>query len=811
MLTPDAGSPADPPGGVSHPWFAYEGFDPAEEGLREALTSTGNGYLCTRGAAEWEDADDVHYPGTYVHGFYDRETAILGGRPVLNEDLVNLPSWLVMKLRIEGEDVVRLADVEVLDYHHALDPRHATVHRRVRFRDRSGRVTVLASRRFVSMAHIHHAGIEWTLVPEGWSGHVEVVSAIDGRVVNRNVARYGQLSGRHLSPVSARAWGEEVIVLKTVTRQSDLFISEAARTRVFRGDAPLPATRTGHQMPDYIQQVLGFDVRAGEATRVEKMATLSTSRDPAVGDTMEKAARSAARYMDFGEAWERHAAAWDGLWRACDLQVVGDREVQGRLRLHLSHLLQVCSRHTADLDAGLPARGLNGEAYRGHVFWDELFVLPFLALRMPEVARGLLMYRYRRLPEARALAADAGHRGAMFPWQSGSEGTEETQRVHLNPLSGRWDEDRSHRQRHVGAAIFYDVWHYVRATDDRAFLSDHGAEMLLEIARFWSSIAHLDPERGRYEVHGVMGPDEFHEEEPGAPTAGLRNNAYTNVVVAWLCRVAGEVLAMLPEDRAAELRQRLHVSDDELARWDDMSRRMFVPFHDGVISQFEGYADLEELDWEAYRSRYGNIQRLDRILRAEGDVPDRYRLSKQADAVMLFFLFSDGELGDIFSRLGYRADPDLRRRTVAYYDRRTSHGSTLSYVTHAAVLAGIDPESSWERFAVALESDVADIQGGTTKEGIHLGVMAGTLDIVQGRYAGVRVGDDALHLDPRLPEALDEVSFPLQYRGTDLHAEVRRGRVTVAVVGRADTGPVRIAVGDDVRTLRRGSVETFDL
>ncbi len=236
---PDRGSATQDPFDEDGARFTYRGFDPAEEGQREALTSTGNGYLCARGTAEWQDADDVHYPGTYVHGFYDRETAILGGRPVLNEDLVNLPNWLVLKLRIEDGDVVRLSDVELLDHVHEIDLRHATVHRWLRFRDRAGRTTRLASRRFVSMADIHHAGIEWTLVPEDWSGSVEVVSAVDGRVANRNVARYRQLAGRHLSPVSARAWGDEVIVLKTATRQSDLFISEAART------ARLPRRRPG--------------------------------------------------------------------------------------------------------------------------------------------------------------------------------------------------------------------------------------------------------------------------------------------------------------------------------------------------------------------------------------------------------------------------------------------------------------------------------------------------------------------------------------------------------------------------------------
>ena len=392
--------------------LAYDGFDPEAEGLREALTSTGNGYLCARGAAEWEDADGVHYPGTYVHGGYNRETTILGGLPVLNEDLVNLPNWLVLQLRIEGGDVIRLADVELLGYRHELDIRFATVIRRLSFRDHEGRETTLHSRRFVSMADSHHGGIEWTLVPENWSGRVEVVTAIDGRVSNAGVARYRQLEGRHLNPVGPRTLGPEVIALKAETRQSNLYISHAARTRVFRGDQSVQVERRLYQMEDYIQQVLAFDVRQGEATRVEKLVTFFTSRDPAVSDTLVKAATSVARHTDFGASFERHAAAWEELWRVCDVRVSGDESVQLLLRLHIAHVLQVCSRNTADLDAGLPARGLNGEAYRGHVFWDEIYAFPFFNVRLPEVTRGLLMYRYRRIGEARAAAGrqDSGAR-----------------------------------------------------------------------------------------------------------------------------------------------------------------------------------------------------------------------------------------------------------------------------------------------------------------------------------------------------------------------------------------------------------------
>ena len=792
--------------------LAYDGFDPRTEGLREALTSTGNGYLCTRGAAEWEDADGVHYPGTYAHGGYNRETTMMGGLPVLNEDLVNLPNWLVLQLRIEGEDAIRLDDVELLGYRHEYHIRDATVLRHLRFRDRTGRQTALTSRRFVSMADPHHAGIEWTLTPEDWSGQVEVISALDARVSNTGVARYRRLEGRHLNPVSPRTFGPEVIALKAETRQSNLYISQATRTRVFRGGEPVPTRRTLHQMEDYIQQVLAFEVRQGEATRVEKMVAFYTSRDPAVSDTLVRAARSAARHSDLPAAFERHSAAWDELWRTCDARVSGNEQVQVLLRLHTAHLLQVCSPHTADLDAGLPARGLNGEAYRGHVFWDEIYAFPFFNVRLPEVTRGLLMYRYRRIGEARAAAREAGLHGAMFPWQSGSEGIEETQRVHLNPLSGRWEPDLSQNQRHVNAAIFFNIWNYFQATHDYAFLESYGAEMMLDIARFWASIAHFNPARERYEIHGVMGPDEFHEKYPGAQQGGLANNAYTNVMVAWLCDIAGKLPSLLSASSMEGVRARRGIGDDELALWQDMSRRMFVPFHeDGIISQFEGWDELEELDWDAYRAKYENIQRLDRILRSEGDDPNRYKIAKQADTVMLFFLFSGTELREIFERLGYDYRSDTAARNVAYYDRRTSHGSTLSFVTHAGVLASLDPESSWDRFLVALRSDVDDIQGGTTKEGIHLGVMAGTLDVVQRYYAGAQIRDDALYFDPQLPSGLGSLSFPMRFRAAPILVTLSGGRLTLAVHPEGASHPIQAGIPGDVRELCPGDQAVFEL
>src|SRR5260370_7688871 len=208
--------------------------------------------------------------------------------------------------------------------------------RELRFRDLAGRETTLRSRRFVTMADVHHGGIEWTLTRENWSGRVEVVSALDGRVTNNGVARYGQLEGRHLDPGGRRRFGSGVIALKVQKRQSNLYISQAARTRVFDGRGPLAVERVLYQMEDYIQQVLAFDVGQGAAVRVEKMVAFYTSRDRAISDTLVKAGQSALRSAGFGEAFERHASAWDQLWRRAHLRLPAPRPHHLLLPLHIS-------------------------------------------------------------------------------------------------------------------------------------------------------------------------------------------------------------------------------------------------------------------------------------------------------------------------------------------------------------------------------------------------------------------------------------------------------------------------------------------
>jgi alpha,alpha-trehalase len=783
----------------------YDGFEPEEEGLRESLCTLANGYFATRGTAPEARADAVHHPGTYAAGVFNRLSTEVDGSEVSNESLVNLPNWLPTAVR--GPD--GWFDDEhaaVIAHHVELDPRRGVLTRRTTFEDPSGRRLLLAQRRFVSMRDPHLAALETTIVAEGWGGPVVVRSAIDGSVRNDGVERYRGLDDVHLRVLETRAVSNEVIALVAETTQSKVRVAVAARTRLSRDAHALDVAPTAVIADGEIAHEFRLDLVAGEPVTIEKVVALFHSRDAAISEPAEQAIEWATMVAgDFETLLSRHQVSWQQVWDTSDISLGVDHEISQKVHLHLFHLLQTLSNNTVGLDVGAPARGLHGEAYRGHIFWDELFVFPFLSTRFPQVTRSLLLYRYRRLDAARRAATDAGFAGAMYPWQSGSSGREETQQLHLNPESGRWLPDASHLQRHVNAAVALNVWQYVQATDDLEFLRFHGAEMLLEIARFWASVAVYNRSQDRYEILGVVGPDEYHDGYPDRSWPGVDNNAYTNVMAVWcLCRGL-EVLTMLPPALVRDLREHLALSEAETRRWEEISRKMKVCFHDGVLSQFESYEALEELDWEDYRRRYADTSRLDRILEAEGDSPNRYKLAKQADTTMLFFVLSADELASILRRLGYDYDPDLIPRTIAYYDQRTSHGSTLSRVVDAWVHARLDRERSWKIFLDVLDLDLHDRSLGTTREGIHLGAMVGSLDLLQRGYAGVETRDAVLRLHPVIPGELRSLAFQVRYRRHLVDVEVTTERATIRVAMSAER-PLEVEVEGARHTLEPGHV-----
>lgn len=794
------------------PWvLAYEGFDPAHEGHREALTTLGNGYLGTRGAAPEHSADGVHYPGTYLAGVYNRLTSRVQGRTVEDEHLVNAPNWLPLDLRIEDGQWWSDGGSRPCQERRELDLRQALLTRHLRLVDAAGRVLEVVQRRLVSMQHPHLAALETVVIPRGWSGRLGIRSGIDAAVTNSNVTEYAGLASRHLGEVTAREV-DGVLLVEAVTTTSRITIATAARTEI-TGCGELPTPTLDSDPAGRHSQRFEILVRDGEPVRIDKTVAVTTSRDRAIAGPGRSALDQLQRYPSGVRGLlPGHEAAWNRLWRRFHVGLDTDRQTQLVLNLHVFHVLQTISPHTAELDAGVTARGLHGEGYRGHVFWDELFVQPLITMRLPAVTRALLDYRWHRLDAARAAARQAGLRGALFPWQSGSDGREETPTSLFNPRSRRWMPDNSRRQRHVGLAVAYNAWQYYQATGDTAWLAERGADLIIEVTRLFAALAAHDPADDRFHIAGVMGPDEYHDGYPDAPGDGLRDNAYTNVLTAWLCHRALDTLATLAGHACEEVFARLAIDDAERIRWAHMAHRLAVPFHDGgVISQFDGYDRLAELDWDRYRSTYGNIGRLDLILEAEGGSTNRYRLAKQADVLMLIYLLGPDELLAVLRRLGYRLDWEGLRRTIDYYLSRTAHGSTLCRVVHASVLARFDPAQAWTTFRDALVADLDDTQGGTTREGIHLGAMAGTVDMVIRSFAGVSVHHGRLSLRPRLPDALRQVGFQLQYRGQCIDLALDHMHVDVAAHPCAAAPPVTIqAVGSTV-TLQGGEHRTVQL
>ncbi|MDR0306247.1 MAG: hypothetical protein LBI42_05325 [Chitinispirillales bacterium] len=773
--------------------LTYKGYMAASETHREALCTLGNGYFATRGAHESSHADGFHYPGTYLAGGYNRLKSTVAGHVVENEDLVNWPNWLVLKLRVGDGQWFSLDHSELLFYEQTLDMRHGVLHTKIRFKDESGRVSRLESERLVHIKNPHIAAIRWKLTAENWSGPAAVENAIDATVTNSGVKRYRDLSSTHLEVLRCGAFSDDGIFLEAQSCQSHLRMAVAARCRVFNDIGDMALERTSINKEKYIAQQLSFELREETTATVEKYISIYTSRDTAISEPAFEACNEVKRLWTFEKLFISQRKAWKHLWNRFDIHVESDFESQLLIHLHIFHILQTASPSTYVLDVGIPPRGLHGEAYRGHIFWDELFVFPLLNLRNPLLTREFLLYRYHRLEEARHAAKKAGFKGAMFPWQSGSDGREENQKIHLNPQSGRWLPDVTHLQHHVNSAVAFNVWHYYQVTDDKEFLYYFGAEIILEIARFWSSKAHFNPKRERFEIHGVMGPDEYHTAYPGASNPGINNNAYTNFMAAWVIDKALKTLRILDKRRREELLADLEIDNKELDRWNIVCARMFIPINCGVIEQYEGFCELKELDWAHYRKRYGDNFRLDRILESENDSVNNYQAGKQADALMLFYLFSIEELSEMFVKMGYDFAPQTILSTIDYYKTRTAHGSSLSRIVFSWVISRSDRNGSWDIFKNALEADFKDALGGTTSEGIHLGAMAGTVDLIQRCYTGLEIRENVLYFKPRLPKTVSEIRMSIRFRSHWIAVTMNHKTLTLSFE-RGWGNPIRVNV-----------------
>jgi len=706
-------------------------FDPTHLHRQETLFTLGNGYLSTRGS--FEESIPGDQPATLIHGIFDDV-------PIVYTELANAPDWLPLVVFVAGERF-RMDQGQVLSYRRQLDLRRGLLRRDVRWRSPAGHTLELCFERFASLADEHALAIRCRITPLDFEGQIEVHAALNGYPHNQGVMHWDWLD---------QGGTGNIIWLRTRTCASRHELGLAARLDVSgAGDVSMKAM--GCQ--GYPTLGATFQARAGQTITLEKTVAVFTSRD---GDAPTEAARQRSSALpDYATLLSAHEAAWADLWADTDVLIEGDPAAQLAVRYNLFQVLVAAPRH--DDRVSIPAKTLSGFGYRGHVFWDtDIFIVPFLTFTQPALARNLLLYRYHTLPGARRKAAAAGYPGAMFAWESADTGDEVTPRWVPGPqgeeLVRIWCGDI---ELHISADVAYAVWQYWQATGDDDFMRDYGAEIILDTASFWGSRAEWNAERGCYEINDVIGPDEYHEH--------VDNNAFTNRMVQWHLETALEVLAWLREtapEQAATLSIQLDLTPERLAHWNTVRERILV-LHDpetGLIEQFEGFFDREDVDLAAYEPRSQSMQT---VLGLEG--ANRSQVLKQADVLMLLYLLRD------------RYDRQALRTNWDYYAPRTdhTHGSSLGPAIHAILACDLGlSEKAYEHFMRAALVDLEDVRGNTA-DGIHAASAGGLWQAVVFGFGGLRLTAAGPVVSPHLPPGWTRLQFGLYWHGQRYEFDLR--------------------------------------
>jgi trehalose/maltose hydrolase-like predicted phosphorylase len=719
---------------TQHAWLITEtSFDPAKLHHKETVFTIGNGYLGTRGA--FEEGYPGARPATLIHGIFDDV-------PILHTELANVPDWLPFVLLVNGERF-GMDRGKVLDYERTLDLRRGVLARKVRWRSPAGHTVDIRIERFASLADPHVMAIRYQVTALDFDGRIEFRAGINGHVENDGYVHWDWVDqGGNDGPV----W------LHSRTRHTGIELGEAVTLAISGSDYVTERVMDCQNSPTIVAEC---KAKQAQTITAEKLVTIYSSRE------MEDVCQAAVdeldalidAYLGYEELLAAHEAAWAEVWDVSDVIIEGDDAAQRAVRYNLFQLLIAAPQD--DDQVSIPGRILSGLGYRGHVFWDtDIFMLPFFAFTQPHLARNLLMYRYHTLPAARRKARANGYEGAQYAWESAATGDETTPRWVPGPageLVRIWTGDI---QLHISADVAYAVWSYWRVTGDDEFMRDYGAEIILDTAVFWGSRAEYNTERDRYEINDVIGPDENH--------VHVNNNAFTNRMVQWHLEAALDTLAWLRREhphKAAELEEGLGLNQERLAHWADIIGCLHV-LHDpetGLMEQFEGFFELEDIDWQTLEPRSQSIQALLGIERT-----DQVQALKQPDVLMLLYL------------LGDRYDLETKQVNWDYYTPRTDHtyGSSLGPAIHAILACELDmPEVAYEHFMRAALVDLEDVRGNTAA-GIHGASAGGVWQAVVFGFAGLRLTPKGYTLNPRLPASWRRLAFDFRHHGLQVRIDL---------------------------------------
>ena len=733
-------------------------FHPEFLAQLETMLALGNGYLGMRGCPE-EGGPNAEN-GTFINGFYETRPIVYGedayGFAKTGQTICNVTDSKIIKLFVDDEPFW-LPNAALLSYDRRLNMKSGTLDREVLWETPAGKQVSITSRRLISFVNRHVAAISYRVILLNAQASVVISSEVAtneaGARSNEDDPRLARaFSGRVLHPRTSYS-KDRRIVLCHATEKSGFTLTCATDNAL---ETSCPYSHKVAHTSDFGQVAFTVEAQPGCSIHLTKYMVYHTSRTASAEELCGRAEWTMDRIVSqgFPQLLASQEQYMEDFWRRSDVRVKDIREdrtkrstveIQQAIRFNLFHILQASARAE---DTGVPAKGLTGQAYEGHYFWDtEIYLLPFLTYTSPRIARNLLAFRYKMLPQARARAQELGHRGAMFPWRTISG--EEASAYYAAGTA----------QYHINADIMYALRKYVQATGDESFLRDYGAEMLVETARLWVDLGfYSDAKGGKFCINGVTGPDEYN--------AVVNNNAYTNLMARENLRYATQVVEFLRKTEPGAYDALVHktaLEPSEVNAWIRAAENMYVPYDEklGIVPQDDEFLDKDPWDFRNTPADHYPLLLFYHPLNIY-----RKQVIKQADVVLAMFL-----LGDAFSL-------EAKKRNFDFYDPLTTGDSSLSSSVEAIIAAQVGDIDKAIRYGMAaLLMDLADV-GGNVKDGCHIASMGGTWMMLTYGLAGMRDHNGTLSFWPRrAPEDNAILRFPVTYRGQLLEIEISPDKV----------------------------------
>lgn len=751
--------------GAETSWIIEEtSFHEKYTGKCESIFTQGNGYLGLRNSLEERYVDTVR--GMFITGTFNKASKEEATELPNVSDIVN------MEIELNGERFSMTED-NLKEYSRTLNLYTGETCRNVLWEGKNGNVVQLSFHRFVSYKNVHVIGAYVEIKPVNCDVKATVVSGINAQVTNHGA--------QHLTEFSKRAFEEKFLQMGMVTTESAVSIAVSTVHKVFQSgkyteDAASKIIDDRRKIHAEIQLV----IPQGETARVEKISTVHSSRDlEYVASGKEPEGENVCRdgLNNLKEAEEKgyetlleeSKKVWEKIWKKQDIQIDSkEDDAQIAVRFALYHLQIMVRRE--DNRVGIGAKALSGEGYKGHSFWDtETFIFPYFQMAEPETARTLLEFRYKGLYGARKKAIENGYKGAMYPWEAAwvSDGEVTPYVIGVNVHTGEPMICLTGViEQHITSDIIFALWQYYAATDDQDFMDRYGYEMTIETARFWNSRLEWIEENNRYEIRDVIGPDEYKEH--------VDNNAYTNYMAHENMRLAAQVIACIRDEKKdiygkmQKLMQEEGTSLEQLEEeLKDKMKKLYLPQPDektGIIPQFDEYFDLKEIDLSVYKnaSVVGTV-----FHDYSGEDVQGMQAGKQADIVELLY-----QMEDITT-------PDNKAKNYVYYEARTLHDSSLSKAIHSITACDLGMEKeAYDMFMSAALTDLGQ-EMKSSDAGIHSANMGGVWqDVVMG-FGGIRIRDGHLRIAPNCPKQWEKFTYPLYWKGNELHITVCKDGVEV--------------------------------